>query len=202
LLFLEYQSLIFVQEDKYYLPCLVPFTVTSLLRHVFLLSKHPLPLPLVAVAVAVVFFFFSLLASKFPFQSILPFPSSPKQANPLFPPLSFFFPVYVFILSFQINYSIVTLFFTFLASIPLTFIFKTQQPKNLNQNNTFSCFKIRILLVLVKTQVMIVDLKRELRFHDESLLRWRISNESLLSRDWQLNESILNCVDVDNEYPS
>jgi hypothetical protein len=49
---------------------------------------------------------------------------------------------------------------------------------------------------------MIVDLKRELRFHDESLLRWRISNESLLYRDWQLNESILNCVDVDYEYPS
>jgi len=201
LLFLEYQSLIFVQEDKYYLPCLVPFTVTSLLRHVFLLSKHPLP-----VVVVVVVVFFSLLASKFPFQSILPFPSSAKQANPLFPPLSFFFRVYVFILSFQINYSIATLFFTFLASIPLTFIFKTQQPKNLNQNKkihvSFSCFKIRILLVLVKTQVMIVDLKRELRFHDESLLRWRISNESLLYRDWQLNESILNCVDVDNEYPS
>jgi hypothetical protein len=58
------------------------------------------------------------------------------------------------------------------------------------------------LSVLVKAQVMTVDLKRDLRFHDESLLRWRISNESLLYQDWQLNESILNCVDVDNEYPS
>jgi hypothetical protein len=58
------------------------------------------------------------------------------------------------------------------------------------------------LSVLVKAQVMTVDLKRDLRFHDESLLRWRISNESLLYRDWKLNESVLSCVEVDNEYPS